>query len=109
MTPENKAKLLAAFDALNEIAAGGAYPPDHVRHSHGGSAFCDLCGNSLASGRPHTCPIGQAATELLVLLPDALDRDAWLADPSKPAWAGVAAREVSVPKADEGAGDGDCA
>jgi hypothetical protein len=89
VTPENKAKLLAAFDALCEVAAGR---PAAAHHSgKGGSAQCDYCGKSLADGDHDNgvwpCPVGQAVHALVTsgLLPNALDREAWLRDASLPA------------------------
>jgi hypothetical protein len=91
MTPENKTKLLAAFDALCGVSAGRpAIPTAHHSGKGGGSAQCDYCGKSLSDGDHDNgvwpCPIGRAVNAIVVggILPDALDREAWVADPAKP-------------------------
>jgi hypothetical protein len=89
MTPENKTKLLAAFDALNEVATGR---PRTEHHSgKGGSALCDHCGKPISDGDHDNglwpCPVGRAIRALVAagILPNALDREAWVASAQMPA------------------------
>lgn len=80
MRRSSRVKVLEAFDALSFIESNEAPKTGGRRNSHGGSARCDQCGHSLASGEPHVnCPIGDALTELRRLVfPSYYARQQWL-------------------------------
>lgn len=78
MNRESKEKLLAAFDALEDMAVGRS--PGPRRHSHGGSMQCDYCGGSTGAFKQHTdnCVVDHAIKALLPIVPPFADREKWL-------------------------------
>ena len=90
MNIEAKQKLLEAFDAL--IAVSTARKPGPHHSPHGNSAGCAYCGEFLSDGQHEhpddgsapKCPVAQAILALEALVPNWMEREAWLADPNRP-------------------------
>jgi hypothetical protein len=75
MTKENKVKLLAAFDQLNDIVDWSNGHRSHERK-------CGECGHMDSTSVPHSplCELNNALVALGKRVPPFLDRDKWLAE-----------------------------